>query len=410
MRVERRARSGIYSKLRVAGTPQVASPLAPGFTRMPIPSFRRTAKRWHRLYREIRMVALAFKSADHPVLAHVVVTRRCNLACTYCSEFDDFSKPVPTDEMLLRIDRLADLGTTVVTLTGGEPLLHPELEQIIRRIRQRGIMAILVTNGYLLTRERIAQLNRAGLDRMQISVDNVQPDEVSKKSLKVLDQKLCLLAEFAEFQVNIHTVVGACSEHPEDAVTIARRATELGLVSTAGIVHDETGRLRPLNAEQRKAIEDIERFSKPLFSFASHNPWRQNLALGLPNNWHCGAGGRHVYICEDGRVHYCMAQRGYPAIPLAQYTQEDIKRESKAVKSCAPYCTIFCIQRVALLDRLRENPRQALQPLFASPSADVAHSSLPLPVRFLSALFAPSHARHSGRFFRKTALRILGID
>lgn len=377
---------------------------------MPVSSFRRPAKRWHRTYREIRMIALAFKSADHPVLAHVVVTRRCNLACTYCNEFDDFSKPVPTAEMLRRIDKLAELGTTVITLTGGEPLLHPDLEQIIRRVRQGGLMAILVTNGYLLTPEKIDSLNRAGLDRMQISVDNVQPDDVSKKSLKVLDQKLRWLAEFAQFQVNIHTVVGACTEHPEDAVTIARRANELGLVSTAGIVHDDTGQLRPLNAEQRSAIEEIERFSRPLFSFASHNPWRNNLAMGLPNDWHCGAGGRHLYVCEDGLVHYCMAQRGYPAIPLAQYTREDIKREGNAVKSCAPYCTIFCIQRVALLDRLRENPKLALQQLFPPPSADTRRPTMPLPVRFLSALFAPSQAQHSGKFFRKTALRILKID
>jgi MoaA/NifB/PqqE/SkfB family radical SAM enzyme len=371
---------------------------------------RSKAKRWNRLYREIRMVALAFKSGNHPVLAHVVVTRRCNLACTYCSEFDDFSKPVPTDEMLRRIDQIAALGTTIITLTGGEPLLHPDLELIIARIRQRGMMAISVTNGYLLTPDRIKKLNQAGLDRMQISVDNVKPDNVSKKSLKVLDQKLRWLAEYAEFQVNIHSVVGACSEYPEDALTIAQRATELGLISTAGIVHDDTGKIRPLNAEQQKVIDDIENLSKPLFSFARHNPWRKNLIHGLPNDWHCGAGGRHLYICEDGLVHYCMAQRGYPAIPLARYTQEDIEREKKAVKSCAPYCTIFCIQRVALLDRLRENPKQALVQLFPPQSSDREQPDLPLPVRLLSAMFMSSDHATGGGFFRKTALRLLRIQ
>jgi len=128
------------------------------------------------------MVALALKSPRHPVLAHVVVTRRCNLACTYCHEFDDFSKPVPTAELVRRIDLLARLGATVITLTGGEPLLHPDLDDVIRRLRGHGIVAILVTNGYLLTPDRIKRLNTAGLDHLQISVDNVQPDEVSKKA------------------------------------------------------------------------------------------------------------------------------------------------------------------------------------------------------------------------------------
>lgn len=376
---------------------------------MKIPSFRRAAKRWHRSYREVRMVALALKSSRHPVLAHVVVTRRCNLACTYCSEFDDFSKPVATAEMFRRIDRLAALGTTVITLTGGEPLLHPDLEEIVRRIRRHDIIAVAVTNGYLLTPERIERLNRAGLDHLQISVDNIRPDDVSKKSLKVLDQKLRWLSQWAEFQVNIHTVVGACTEHPEDALAIARRADELGLISTAGIVHDETGRLRPLNAGQQRVLEDIEGLSKGLFSFARHNPWRKNLAHGLPNDWHCGAGGRHLYICENGLVHYCMAQRGYPAIPLDQYTRADMERESKTKKSCAPYCTVFCIQRVALLDRLRENPRQALAQLFPPRSADGSDSHLPVPIRVLSALFAPSHDATSGRLFRKAASRLLKI-
>lgn len=356
------------------------------------------------------MVALALKSPNHPILAHVVVTRRCNLACTYCNEFDDFSKPVPTVELLGRIDRLAALGTTVITLTGGEPLLHPELENVIRHIRLRGIIAVMVTNGYLLTIDRIQRLNRAGLDRMQISVDNVLPDQASKKSLKVLDQKLRWLAQFAEFPTSIHSVVGAHIDHPEDALTVARRANELGLISTVGVIHDDSGRLEPLNAEQQRVVAQIEALSKSRFSFARHNPWRANLVRGLPNQWHCTAGGRHLYICEDGLVHYCLAQRGYPAIPLSRYTREDVIRESKTEKSCAPYCTVFCVQRVASLDQLRTSPRQALVQLFPSGGGRNDTPALPVPIRVLKAMFLPSRDVPSARFFRKAALRLLKID
>src|SRR5580698_8568365 len=148
------------------------------------------------------MLAKGLLSTRHPVLVHIIPIRRCNLACTYCNEFDDFSKPVPLEEMSRRIDRLGAMGTSVITISGGEPLLHPELDAIIARIRQNGIMAGMITNGYLLTGDRIERLDRAGLEYLQISIDNVQPDEVSKKSLKVLDKKLELLAEYAEFQVN----------------------------------------------------------------------------------------------------------------------------------------------------------------------------------------------------------------
>ena len=63
--------------------------------------------------------------------------------------------------------------------------------------------------------KRIQQLNRAGLHQLQISIDNVKPDEISKKSLKVLDQRLRWLAEYAEFDVNINAVVGSGIENAE---------------------------------------------------------------------------------------------------------------------------------------------------------------------------------------------------
>ena len=152
------------------------------------------------------MIVKGLASKRHPLLAHIIPTRRCNLACTYCNEFDDVSNPVPIEEMFQRIDRLGAMGTAIVTISGGEPLLHPDLDAIIARIRKNGMMAGLITNGYLLVADRIERLNRAGLEYLQISIDNVMPDDVSKKSLKVLDQKLALLAEHADFHVNINSV------------------------------------------------------------------------------------------------------------------------------------------------------------------------------------------------------------
>src|ERR1700723_4202199 len=116
----------------------------------------------HRKLREARMLVKGLVSTRHPVLVHIVPTRRCNLACTYCNEFDDFSKPVPASEMIRRIDLPANLGTSIIAFSGGEPLLHPELDDLIVRIRQRGAIAGMITNGLLLTKDRIERLNRAG--------------------------------------------------------------------------------------------------------------------------------------------------------------------------------------------------------------------------------------------------------
>src|SRR5246127_2408554 len=75
-----------------------------------------------RRVRELWMIGKALASTDHPVMAHIVPMRRCNLSCAYCNEYDDVSKPVPLATMIARLDRLADLGTTVVSVRGGGPL------------------------------------------------------------------------------------------------------------------------------------------------------------------------------------------------------------------------------------------------------------------------------------------------
>src|ERR1039458_6616034 len=139
-------------------------------------ALRRKLKAIERDAHGLWQILKAIVSTDHPLLAHLIPIRRCNLACTYCNEFDNFSKPVPI-----------------------EPMLHPQLDDIIHRMRQRRVVSGLITNGYLLTADRIQRLNRSGLEWLQISIDNVNPDEVSKKSLKVLDRKLQLLAEHADF-------------------------------------------------------------------------------------------------------------------------------------------------------------------------------------------------------------------
>jgi len=313
---------------------------------------RRGLRAVQRRVREWRMIVKGLASTDHPILAHVIPMRRCNLACTYCNEFDDFSKPVPIETMYERLERLAELGTTIITISGGEPLLHPDLDLVIARVRKHGMIAGMITNGYLLTAERIQRLNRAGLEHLQISIDNVMPDDVSKKSLKVLDKKLQLLAEHADFHVNINSVVGGGIRNPKDALTVGKRALELGFTSTVGIIHDGDGQLRPLQDEEREAYAAMRAMEKA--SYARVNYFQDNIAHGKENNWRCRAGARYLYICEDGLVHYCSQQRGYPAKPLMQYTTDDIRREYRTAKGCAPRCTVACVHQVGYIDFWRD--------------------------------------------------------
>jgi MoaA/NifB/PqqE/SkfB family radical SAM enzyme len=310
--------------------------------------------------RELAIVGHALASTRHPVMAQIVPMRFCNLSCAYCNEYDKVSEPVPLDEMLRRIDHLGRLGTSIITISGGEPLTHPELDHVIARIRKVGALAGMITNGYFLVRERIERLNEAGLDHLQISIDNVEPDEISKKSLKVLDKKLQWLAEYADFHVNINSVVGGGIKNPQDALTIGRRAIELGFTSTIGIIHDGDGQLKPLGKEERRVWEEMRSWKKK--NYSRFNQFQEAIANGETNDWRCRAGSRYLYICENGLVHYCSQQRGFPGVPLAEYTQADLDREFLTEKTCAPHCTISCVHQVSHIDYWRAPQTSRISP------------------------------------------------
>ncbi len=318
------------------------------------------------------MIGRGLVSTDHPILAHVIPMRRCNLACGYCNEYDDHSQPVPTETILRRLDHLAELGTAVVTISGGEPLLHPELEVIIRHVRRRRMIAGMITNGYLLARKRIRSLNAAGLDHLQISIDNVEPDEMSMKSLKVLNKKLRYLSEEANFKVNINTVLGSGVRKPADALTIAERAVEFGFTCTVGIIHDGEGHLKSLGPAELEIFEKVRSLGKRGYARLTKY-FQENLAAGKANHWKCRAGARYLYVCEEGLVHYCSQQRGYPGIPLERYTVNDIRREYLTEKGCAPMCTISCVHQASLIDFWRHP--QELQPA-ESPGAVAAPGAI----------------------------------
>jgi len=313
-----------------------------------------------RKVRELALVAKALATTGHPVMAQIVPARFCNLSCGYCNEYDKVSKPVSLEEMERRIDHLGRLGTSIITISGGEPLTHPELDGVIRRMRRVGAMAGMITNGYLLNADRIERLNQAGLDHLQISIDNLEPDEVSKKSLKVLDKKLEMLAEHAEFHVNINSVVGGGIKDPNDALVISKRALELGFSNTIGIIHDGSGQLKPLLPEEAKIYFEVRNLERR--NYSRFNKFQEAIAQGKPNDWRCRAGSRYLYICEDGLVHYCSQQRGFPGVPIAEYTTGDVKREFLTAKSCAPNCTISCVHQISYIDHWRAPQTRTISP------------------------------------------------
>ena len=303
-------------------------------------------------------VARAALDADRPLVTHLVITRRCNLACGYCVEYDHESPPVPTDTLRDRIDHLARLRSVFVTLTGGESLLHPEAAALVDHVAMRGMVPFLNTNGFLLTRRWIDALGAAGLHAMQISVDNVHPNEVSKKSLKTLLPKLHLLAEHARFRVRINCVLG--SSPPEEAVEVARTAIELGFDISTSLLRNTDGSIAAQDDRARAAYAAIRALGKRAPSYLGDDFTQPLLDEGAAAEWKCRAGARTFIVDEFGLVHLCAPRTGTPAKPLAAYTVDDIRAYFDAPKPCAATCPVAYAHHASRLDKLRSQHGAAI--------------------------------------------------
>ncbi len=312
----------------------------------------RLSTRVGRTLRLAKAASHALLDRHHPLLVHLVPMRRCSLSCAYCNEFDAVSKPVSLDVLRARLDRLAGLGTAAVTLIGGEPMMHPGIDEVIRHGRSRGMLMTLTTNGHHISPSRIEALNQSGLDHLEIGIDNLEPDERSTNSLQLLEPQLRWLSEAADFTVAISSELGAGGRSPEDALVVARSARDLGLLSSFGIVQDAHGQVRPLEPRDRRVYDELRRLGRRRLPRLDAR-FQDKLARGLPNDWSCRAGARYLYVDEHGIVHYCSQQRGRPAIPLEAYALDDIRREYDTRKPCAAFCTVSCVQQISIADSWR---------------------------------------------------------
>jgi len=287
-----------------------------------------------------------------PFLAQLVIIRRCNLSCSYCSEYDKVSDPIPIEILEQRLRKLKSLGTFGISLTGGEPTLHPHLPNLIRTCRKLGFFRTgMISNGFLLQPELIEALNEAGLQEMQISIDGVDANDATQKVLANLKKRLQWLREHARFRVIVSGVLGACP--PQEAEEVLAFATRLGFIPRVLLLHDSNGQLKPSNGEIKTFEKIVRQLPKTLVDFSSY---RKRLVRHGSAPFKCRAGSRYLYIDEFGKVNWCSQTRSVWSKDLMDYTCSDLREQFYQCKSCNATCTLGCARSTSQLDNWRPQP------------------------------------------------------
>src|SRR5437762_3968478 len=293
-----------------------------------------------------------------PLQCSLYVTDQCNLDCAYCTEYDN-SRPHPSiDDLKKWIRKIRELGTMRIALVGGEPLVHPNIVELVRYCRELGFATSLTTNGFLLTRELVAQLEKAGLQVMQISVDRMTPSAITKKSFKTILPKLDY---FLESKISLHITGVICADTLPESQAVLETGLARGIPTEVRLVHaDPLQRFRV----DRGPREELERFIDSMIERKRRGEkihtseailnYQRSLLRGEHVEWTCVAGYKLFFGSAQGKFWICSMV--HTDKHIMDVTLDDLYANYRK-KSCQKGCGVYCAVSASLLV---EKPVQVL--------------------------------------------------
>jgi MoaA/NifB/PqqE/SkfB family radical SAM enzyme len=285
-----------------------------------------------------------------PLQCSLYVTDRCNLDCAYCTEYDN-SRPHPSlDDLKKWIRKIRELGTMRIALVGGEPLMHPNIVEIVRYCRDLGSATSLTTNGFLLTRKLVAQLEDAGLQVMQISVDRMTPSPITKKTFKTILPKLDY---FRDSKISVHITGVICADTLPESQAVLETGLSRGIPTEVRLVHADPmhrfrvdrGRREELERFIDSMIERKRRGEKIHTSEAILN-YQRSLLRGEHVEWTCMAGYKLFFVSAQGKFWICSMV--HTDKHIMDVTLDDLYANYRK-KSCQKGCGVYCAVSASLL-------------------------------------------------------------
>jgi MoaA/NifB/PqqE/SkfB family radical SAM enzyme len=310
-----------------------------------------------RNFRDINYAqALVRAFDDRPMQCSLYVTDNCNLDCGYCTEYDN-SVPHPSLVQLQTwVRKIRELGTERIALVGGEPLMHPDIIALVRFCKGLGMSTSLTTNGFLLTKQLVADLAEAGLDVMQISIDRVTPSAVTKKSLKTVERKLELLRDST---IKLHLTGVICGDTLDECEQVLEFGLSRDIPTEIRLVHaGPDGMMRVDPGERARLRSILERMIARKQSGEKVHTTRALLdyQLGLldgrdmTQEWVCAGGFKLFFVSAKGKFFECSMR--HTDRDIMDMTLEDLKAYHRR-KACQNGCGVYCVVGVSMF---RDNP------------------------------------------------------
>lgn len=259
-----------------------------------------------------------------PLFGVIVLTRFCDSACIYCPYhhriFDFQTGTMQVADAKDCIDQLADFGVKRLQLSGGDPLLHPGLPELIAYGKSRGLGVNIVTAATRLTREVAAQLVESGLDSLVVSIDALDPDLYQHqrgRSATFLERSLESLAwmraQHPNLWIGVNCVVTRHNIHQVPALIQASHVR--GLWSQVQLVHsftpDEENQALAPDAEAVNTLVETIFAMKQAGCKINHSSQYLNGMITwaaeqrVPAAFRCPLGYIQVLIDVDRQVRLC---------------------------------------------------------------------------------------------------------
>lgn len=286
------------------------------------------------------------------VLSHGI-TGRCNMRCRFCEYGTLPGKEMSTPEIFSMLDDARSFGIGVYNAWTAEPLLRPDLPDILRYAKRLGLITSLVTNGKLLA-SRISDLN--DLDYLSVSVEGID----SYQELRGMNVQIVLegikAAKAAGHQILMNCVISQNNLHELD--DLVRLAGELGVYISFEPINENPQIAREVWDDL--GIKDVPRYEKAVQSLIDqkragapiiNSETYLKIIKSFKPNIHCHASEIILHVASDGTIENCRTIKeplGTISEGISQVWSSSKEKRKRIVEDCSG-CLFFGYAENSLL-------------------------------------------------------------